>query len=175
MTGNQLLKVAPRLPACLSIMLLLSLPLLLLLGGCSWFNDEDEVPPDEGERALYEAAQKNLQKDPAAKEWLLGYADVLAASNAPPSWPQSRGSADSEVALPSKKDAPQPSCAFATPQQIEQECRAFTERIGVKFGNFVHPVRAALTGTDKGPGLFDVVFLLGKDACVKRLRAAAQS
>ena len=59
--------------------------------------------------------------------------------------------------------------------QIEQECRAFTERIGVKFGNFVHPVRAALTGTDKGPGLFDVVFLLGKDACVKRLRAAAQS
>jgi glutamyl/glutaminyl-tRNA synthetase len=125
--------------------------------------------------AMDEAAQKNLQKDPAAKEWLLGYADVLAASNAPPSWPQSRGSADSEVALPSKKDAQQPSCAFATPQQIEQECRAFTERIGVKFGNFVHPVRAALTGTDKGPGLFDVVFLLGKDACTKRLRAAAQS
>jgi hypothetical protein len=31
MTGNQLLKVAPRLPACLLIMLLLSLPLLLLL------------------------------------------------------------------------------------------------------------------------------------------------
>ena len=75
--------------------------------------------------------------------------------------------------MPSKKDAEQPVCAFATPQQIEQECRAFTERIGVKFGNFVHPVRAALTGTDKGPGLFDVVFLLGKDACVKRLRAAA--
>lgn len=39
----------------------LLLALLLLLGGCSWFNDEDEVPPDEGERALYEAAQKNLR------------------------------------------------------------------------------------------------------------------
>ncbi|MEQ1634234.1 MAG: hypothetical protein ABL997_17775, partial [Planctomycetota bacterium] len=45
---------------------------------------------------------------------------------------------------------------------------------GVKFGNFVHPVRAALTGTDKGPGLFDVLFLLGKEACVRRLRAAAE-
>lgn len=120
-----------------------------------------------------EAAQKNLAKDPAAKEWLTGYADVLAASNAPPSWPTSRQGADEVVRLPSKKDAPQPACAFATPQQIEAECRAFTERIGVKFGNFVHPVRAALTGTDKGPGLFDVVFLLGKDACVRRLRAAA--
>jgi hypothetical protein len=37
----------------------------------------------------------------------------------------------------------------------------------------VHTVRAALTGTDKGPGLFDVLFLLGKDACIARLRAAA--
>ena len=50
----------------------------------------------------------------------------------------------------------------------------FTERLGVKFGSFVHPVRAALTGTDKGPGLFDVVFLLGKDASVRRLRRAAE-
>ncbi len=39
----------------------LLLAMLLLLGGCSWFNDDDEVPPDEGERALYEAAQKNLR------------------------------------------------------------------------------------------------------------------
>ncbi|MBX3463986.1 MAG: hypothetical protein KF830_12510 [Planctomycetes bacterium] len=75
--------------------------------------------------------------------------------------------------LPSRKDQPEPACRFATPARIEAECRAFVERLGVKFGSFVHPVRAALTGTDKGPGLFDVVFLLGRDACVRRLRAAA--
>ncbi len=120
-----------------------------------------------------EAAQKNLTKEPAAKDWLRGYADVLAASSLPPSWPADRTAADGAVPLPTKKDGPVPVCAFSTPQQIEQECRAFTERIGVKFGNFVHPVRAALTGTDKGPGLFDVLFLLGKEACVRRLRAAA--
>ncbi|MBK8099398.1 MAG: glutamate--tRNA ligase [Planctomycetes bacterium] len=122
---------------------------------------------------LDEAAQKNLAKEPASKDWLRGYAEVLEKGNLPPSWPADRTAADAVVALPSKKDAAAPTCAFATPAQIEQECRAFTERIGVKFGNFVHPVRAALTGTDKGPGLFDVIFLLGREACVRRLRAAA--
>lgn len=34
----------------------------LLLAGCSWFKgDDDEVPPDQGERALYDTAQKNLR------------------------------------------------------------------------------------------------------------------
>jgi len=120
-----------------------------------------------------EAAQKNLAKEPAAKDWLRGYADALEGSNLPPSWPRERSAADRAVLLPSKKDGPAPTCAFDTPAQIEALCRAFTERIGVKFGTFVHPVRAALTGTDKGPGLFDVVFLLGKEACLHRLRAAA--
>ncbi|MCU0862619.1 MAG: glutamate--tRNA ligase [Planctomycetes bacterium] len=123
--------------------------------------------------AMDEAAQKNLQKEPAGKSWLLAYADHLAASNLPPSWPQDRQGVDDAVILPSKKDAPEPVCAFWTPAAIERDCRAFVERLGIKFGSFVHPVRAALTGTDKGPGLFDVLFLLGKDACVSRLRAAA--
>jgi glutamyl-tRNA synthetase len=123
--------------------------------------------------AMDAAAQQNLAKEPAGRQWLRGYADLLAAGRLPPSWPQDRGRADSEVRLPSRKDAPPPASAFATPALIEQECRAFAERIGVKFGALVHPVRAALTGTDKGPGLFDVVYLLGKDACVRRLRAAA--
>jgi outer membrane protein assembly factor BamD len=35
---------------------------VLLLGACSWFNnDEDEAPPDEGERALYNQAQRNIE------------------------------------------------------------------------------------------------------------------
>jgi glutamyl-tRNA synthetase len=123
--------------------------------------------------ALDDAAQKNLAKEPQARQWLGAYADVLAAANLPPSWPRDRAAADAAVQLPSNKDAPPPACPFQTPSQIEQDCRAFAERIGVKFGSLVHPVRAALTGTDKGPGLFDVVFLLGKEACVRRLRAAA--
>jgi nondiscriminating glutamyl-tRNA synthetase len=121
-----------------------------------------------------EAAKKNLQKDPAAKQWLLAYADVLAQGNLPPSYPADRSAADRAVPLPSKKDAPAPAAEFDGPAAIEAQCRAFAEAQGIKFGQLVHPVRAALTGTDKGPGLFDVVFLLGKDACVRRLRAGAQ-
>ncbi|HZN41862.1 MAG TPA: glutamate--tRNA ligase [Planctomycetota bacterium] len=126
-----------------------------------------------GDPAMDEAAKKNLAKEPAAAQWLRDYADVLARSNLPPSFPQDRGKADAAVSLPSKKDAPMPACAFDTPSQIEAACRAFTEGMGVQFGSFVHPVRAALTGTDKGPGLFDAIFLLGKETCVRRLRAAA--
>ncbi len=123
--------------------------------------------------AMDDAAQKNLAKEPASRQWLTAFADHLAKSNLPPSWPADRQGADDAVVLPSKKDAPEPACAFATPAAIERDSRAFVEQLGVKFGSFVHPVRAALTGTDKGPGLFDVVFLLGRDACVRRLRSAA--
>jgi glutamyl-tRNA synthetase len=120
-----------------------------------------------------EAAAKNLTKHEGSGQWLAAYADELAKANLPPSWPAARGGADEAVALPSKKDAPAPAAAFDTPARIEVLTREFTERIGVKFGHFVHPVRAALTGTDKGPGLFDVIFLLGGPTCVRRLRAHA--
>lgn len=123
--------------------------------------------------AFDEAAQKNLAKEPAAKAWLAAFADELAAAPLPPSWPADRAEADAAFALPSRKDAPVPECRWLGPAGIEALTRAFTERLGVKFGSFVHPVRAALTGTDKGPGLFDVLFLLGRDTCVKRLRSAA--
>jgi len=79
------------------------------------------------------------------------------------------------VLLPSRKDAPLPAGGrFATPAELETACRELAVKLGVKFGDLVLPVRAALTGTDKGPGLFDVVFLLGSEACVRRLRAHAR-
>jgi glutamyl-tRNA synthetase len=121
--------------------------------------------------ALDDAAQKNLTKDPAGPQWLAAYASHLAASGLPPSWPADRGDVDAVVALPTKKESVEPACRYWTPAAIERDCRAFVERLGIKFGSFVHPVRAALTGTDKGPGLFDVLFLLGKDTCVRRLAA----
>src|SRR5690606_27850009 len=120
-----------------------------------------------------EAARANLAKDPDHEQWLALWADELERSELPPSWPADRAGADAAVRLPSRKDAPEPQAPFATPSRIEADCRAFVDRLGVKFGRFVHPVRAALTGTDRGPGLFDVVFLLGKEACVRRLRATA--
>lgn len=119
------------------------------------------------------AAQKNLRKSPDAQAWLRAYAQELATANLPPSWPADRQGVDRAVCLPSQADAEPPASEFAIPTQLEQGCRAFAERLEVKFGHLVHPVRAALTGTNKGPGLFDVVWLLGGERCIQRLEAAA--
>lgn len=44
-----------------------------------------------------------------------------------------------------------------------------------KFGPIVHPVRVALTGTTVGPGLFELMSLLGRDRMATRLEFALGS
>ncbi len=118
-------------------------------------------------------AEKGLRKHADARMWLTAYAEALTSLDLPPSYPEDRRAADEAVRLPSQKDAPEPDVACASPAAIEAHCRAFAEQHGVKFGHLVQPVRAALTGSDKGPGLFDVVFLLGATRAAQRLHRAA--
>lgn len=123
---------------------------------------------------LDQDAAKKLRKHEAAPEWLAAYADLLEASNLPASYPDDRADADTLIRLPSSHDADEvgvAELACMSPKQLEQQAREFAEKIEVKFGHFVHPVRAVLSGTTKGPGLFDIVFLLGKRRCIERLRA----
>jgi glutamyl-tRNA synthetase len=40
---------------------------------------------------------------------------------------------------------------------------------GLGLGDIVHAVRIAVTGVPVGPGLFDTVAVLGKDACLRRI------
>ncbi len=40
----------------------------------------------------------------------------------------------------------------------------------VKIGKVIKPIRVALTGITFGPGIFDLILLLGKDICLKRVR-----
>ena len=42
------------------------------------------------------------------------------------------------------------------------------------LGKLIKPVRFALTGLGYGPGIFDMMFLLGKDRCLDRLSEAAK-
>ena len=42
------------------------------------------------------------------------------------------------------------------------------------LGKLIKPVRFALTGLGYGPGIFDMMILLGKDRCLNRLSEAAQ-
>ena len=63
------------------------------------------------------------------------------------------------------------SVPFLLPQHLHEDAKALVESLGIKFGHFVQPLRAVLTGTNKGPGLFDAIWLLGKETCLARLRA----
>ncbi len=58
-------------------------------------------------------------------------------------------------------------------EQCEAAIRTFAERQGMeKIGPVVHPVRVALTGKTFGPGLFELMSLLGPDRMRVRLEKA---
>lgn len=122
---------------------------------------------------LDDAAKKSIKKRKDSATWFRGFAELLETLPMAPSFPADRGEADEAVRLPTKEDAPEPECSFATPAALERAAKQWAEEREIKFGHFVGPVRGALTGTNKGPGFFDVVFLLGKEACVRRLRKQA--
>jgi len=54
-------------------------------------------------------------------------------------------------------------------QPLEQMMHAFVEREGVKIGDIVHVLRAAVTGQSIGLGLFDSLSILGKASCLARI------
>lgn len=59
-----------------------------------------------------------------------------------------------------------------TAEGIEAAYRALAEEMGLSAGALIHPTRLALTGRTVGPGLFDIVFLLGRERCLARLDRA---
>lgn len=59
-----------------------------------------------------------------------------------------------------------------TMENTESAYRKVIEKLGIKGGEIIHPTRLALTGRTVGPGLFDIIALLGKDTCVQRIDRA---
>ena len=57
---------------------------------------------------------------------------------------------------------------------LETITRALCAKLGVKAGELIGVMRVALTGRKVSPGIFDVIWLLGKERAVARLDAAAE-
>lgn len=57
---------------------------------------------------------------------------------------------------------------------IEQEIRKLAAELGVGAAKLIHPTRVAVTGRTVGPGLFELMEVLGKATCLRRLRRALQ-
>lgn len=56
---------------------------------------------------------------------------------------------------------------------IEERIRGVAETSEIGLGKVAQPLRAALTGRTTSPGIFDVLFLLGKEEVLARLQDAA--
>lgn len=59
-----------------------------------------------------------------------------------------------------------------TVEALEAALRREAEALAVPAGQLIHPLRVALTGVSIGPGVFDVVAVLGRDRALGRLDAA---
>jgi glutamyl/glutaminyl-tRNA synthetase len=61
-----------------------------------------------------------------------------------------------------------------TLESLEASTRSLASESGVKAGEVISPARVALTGRKAAPGIFDVMWLLGRERVVSRLKAAAE-
>ncbi|WP_115460753.1 glutamate--tRNA ligase [Winogradskyella aurantiaca] len=56
-----------------------------------------------------------------------------------------------------------------TAQNLEAKIKDWITDQGIGFGKVMMPLRLALVGDLKGPDVFDIMFMIGKNECVKRL------
>lgn len=55
---------------------------------------------------------------------------------------------------------------------LEDTLRHLADDLGIKTGELFNPLRVATTGRDAAPPLFETMAVLGKERCLKRIRAA---
>jgi glutamyl-tRNA synthetase len=60
-----------------------------------------------------------------------------------------------------------------SPAAIESKLKETAAALGVKAGALVHPARVAVSGKSVGPGLYEMLEVLGKDRVLARLARAA--
>ncbi len=57
-------------------------------------------------------------------------------------------------------------------QSVEEAYRSLSAELGVGTGEIIHPTRLALSGRTMGPGLFDIMVILGREKTLERLARA---
>jgi glutamyl-tRNA synthetase len=57
---------------------------------------------------------------------------------------------------------------------IEGSVKSFAEERGVAPGELIHPLRLAVSGVGRGPGLFEMLAVLGRETVLRRISAAIE-
>jgi glutamyl-tRNA synthetase len=91
----------------------------------------------------------------------------------PEAWAELLAKAESDVRLSALAARIEALPAW-TLDALEAATRALASETGVKAGEIIAPARVALTGRKAAPGIFEVMWLLGRERVGTRLRAAAE-
>ena len=59
-------------------------------------------------------------------------------------------------------------------EDFEHALAKVAEELNVGKGKLIHPLRLAVSGQSTGPGMFDLLYILGKDEVVKRIETALE-
>ncbi len=57
---------------------------------------------------------------------------------------------------------------------FENALHRTAEELNISNGDLIHPLRLAVSGMGEGPGLFDIINILGKEETVRRINAAIE-
>lgn len=58
---------------------------------------------------------------------------------------------------------------------LEAIVRTYAEEKSISAGKLIHPIRLAVTGRGMGPGLFELLHVIGKPECLRRIRLALET
>jgi glutamyl-tRNA synthetase len=59
-------------------------------------------------------------------------------------------------------------------EDFEHAFTNVSEELNVGKGKIIHPLRLAVSGQSTGPGMFDLLFILGKEEVIKRIETAVE-
>ncbi len=59
-----------------------------------------------------------------------------------------------------------------TKEEYEAALHRTAEKLKVGNGALIHPLRLAVSGVGSGPGLFDILFIIGKEETIRRINSA---
>lgn len=59
-----------------------------------------------------------------------------------------------------------------TKEDYETTLKKTAEQLGIGAGKLIHPTRLSVSGVGEGPGLYDILFTLGKEEVIKRIQTA---
>jgi glutamyl-tRNA synthetase len=59
-------------------------------------------------------------------------------------------------------------------EDYESALHRAAEALGAGHGDLIHAVRLAVSGMGAGPGLYDILFILGKEESIRRIKSAIE-